>query len=141
MPFEYHPLTTDDDMSGFINEDYLSREAQFGDEYEINQNKDNIIEDAEVKKHSVKRVFGYPISIPFIISNEFCERFSYYGMRTILMIYMTDKLKMGTDEATNWYHEFVALCFAAPLLGAIIADVFIGKFYPLFVESDPVCFC
>ena len=54
----------------------------------------------------------------------------------VLMIYLTEKLMMGNDEATNWYHEFVALCFATPLLGALIADVFIGKF--LYVVSNKI---
>ena len=35
---------------------------------------------------------------------------------------------MSDETATLWFHEFAALCYATPLLGAIIADVFIGKF-------------
>ena len=46
----------------------------------------------------------------------------------VLTIYMTDKLMMPKEEASDWYHEFVALCYATPLLGALIADVFIGKY-------------
>ena len=44
--------------------------------------------DNAAKKQQVPRVLGYPVSIPFIIANEFCERFSYYGMmgeRNILL--------------------------------------------------------
>ncbi|XP_063674191.1 peptide transporter family 1-like isoform X2 [Bolinopsis microptera] len=89
----------------------------------------------EKKRERVKRVFGFPISIPFIISNEFCERFSYYGMRTILTIYFTKKLSMSDETATLWFHEFAALCYATPLLGAIIADVFIGKFMTILIMS------
>ena len=46
----------------------------------------------------------------------------------VLTIYMTDKLMMPKEEASDWYPEFAALCYATPLLGALIADVFIGKY-------------
>ena len=46
----------------------------------------------------------------------------------VLTIYLTEKLLMDKEEATVWYHEFVALCNATPLIGALLADVFLGKF-------------
>ena len=46
----------------------------------------------------------------------------------VLTLYLTEKLMLDKGVATDWYHEFVALCYATPLLGAIIADVFLGKF-------------
>lgn len=101
--------------------------------------KDDIDDKILLKKQSVKRVFGYPITIPFIISNEFCERFSYYGMRTVLTIYLTKKLMMNKDDASDWYHEFVALCYATPLLGALIADVFLGKYLTILILSMVYC--
>ncbi|KAL5262489.1 hypothetical protein ACHWQZ_G008026 [Mnemiopsis leidyi] len=105
----------------------------------ISEPKDDIDDAILLKKQSVKRIFGYPITIPFIISNEFCERFSYYGMRTVLTIYMTEKLLMSNEEASDWYHEFVALCYATPLLGALIADVFIGKYLTILILSMVYC--
>jgi solute carrier family 15 oligopeptide transporter 1 len=42
----------------------------------------------------------YPISILFIIGNEFCERFSFYGMKAILSIYLKKKLHFPEDTAT-----------------------------------------
>lgn len=92
-----------------------------------------------LQRQRVKRIFGYPITIPFIISNEFCERFSYYGMRTVLMIYLTDKVMMSDGEATDWYHVFIALCYATPLIGALIADIFIGKFLTILFLSMVYC--
>lgn len=41
---------------------------------------------------------------------------------------MTEKLMMSKDDTKFWYHEFVALCYATPVLGAIVADVFLGKY-------------
>uniref|UniRef100_A0A3B3VNC1 Solute carrier family 15 member 1 n=1 Tax=Poecilia latipinna TaxID=48699 RepID=A0A3B3VNC1_9TELE len=73
-------------------------------------------------------IFGYPLSIFFIVVNEFCERFSYYGMRAVLVLYFKYFLKWDDDFSTTIYHTFVALCYLTPILGAIIADSWLGKF-------------
>nr|XP_056717668.1 solute carrier family 15 member 1-like [Euleptes europaea] len=72
--------------------------------------------------------FGYPISIFFIVVSEFCERFSYYGMRAVLVLYFKYFLDWNDDLSTAIFHTFVALCFLTPILGALIADSFLGKF-------------
>ncbi|KAM4537982.1 solute carrier family 15 member 1b [Fundulus diaphanus] len=79
------------------------------------------------KKRSVT-VCGYPLSIFFIVVNEFCERFSYYGMRAVLVLYFKYFLKWDDDFSTTIYHTFVALCYLSPILGAIVADSWLGKF-------------
>ncbi|XP_012413720.1 solute carrier family 15 member 1 [Trichechus manatus latirostris] len=71
---------------------------------------------------------GYPLSIFFIVVNEFCERFSYYGMRAILVLYFTRFLGWDDDLSTAIYHTFVALCYLMPILGALMADSWLGKF-------------
>ncbi|NXF06907.1 S15A1 protein, partial [Smithornis capensis] len=71
---------------------------------------------------------GCPVSIFFIVINEFCERFSYYGMRAVLVLYFTYFLRWDDNLATAIYHTFVALCYLTPILGAIIADSWLGKF-------------
>ncbi|XP_034533544.1 solute carrier family 15 member 1b isoform X2 [Notolabrus celidotus] len=82
----------------------------------------------KTKKQKSATIFGYPISIFFIVVNEFCERFSYYGMRAVLVLYFKYFLKWDDDFATTIYHTFVALCYLTPILGAIIADSWLGKF-------------
>ncbi|XP_027794642.1 solute carrier family 15 member 1 [Marmota flaviventris] len=72
--------------------------------------------------------FGYPLSIFFIVVNEFCERFSYYGMRAILILYFTNFIGWDDNLSTAIYHTFVALCYLTPILGALIADSWLGKF-------------
>ncbi|XP_041440215.1 solute carrier family 15 member 1 [Xenopus laevis] len=72
--------------------------------------------------------FGYPLSIFFIVINEFCERFSYYGMRAVLVLYFKYFLQWDDNLATVIYHTFVAICYLTPILGAIIADSWLGKF-------------
>ncbi|KAM8871572.1 solute carrier family 15 member 1b [Synchiropus picturatus] len=84
--------------------------------------------DEKKKKSKSATVCGFPISIFFIVVNEFCERFSYYGMRAVLVLYFKYFLKWDDDLATTIYHTFVALCYLTPILGAIIADSWLGKF-------------
>ncbi|NXH89894.1 S15A1 protein, partial [Edolisoma coerulescens] len=72
--------------------------------------------------------FGFPLSIFFIVINEFCERFSYYGMKAVLILYFKYFLHWEDNLATAIYHTFVALCYLTPILGAIIADSWLGKF-------------
>ncbi|NXX11602.1 S15A1 protein, partial [Podargus strigoides] len=72
--------------------------------------------------------FGYPLSIFFIVVNEFCERFSAYGMRAVLVLYFKYFLQWDDNLSTAIYHTFVALCYLTPILGALIADSWLGKF-------------
>ncbi|XP_022358396.1 solute carrier family 15 member 1 [Enhydra lutris kenyoni] len=72
--------------------------------------------------------FGYPLSIFFIVVNEFCERFSYYGMRALLILYFRRFIGWDDNLSTAIYHTFVALCYLTPILGALIADSWLGKF-------------
>ncbi|XP_006832125.1 PREDICTED: solute carrier family 15 member 1 [Chrysochloris asiatica] len=72
--------------------------------------------------------FGYPLSIFFIVINEFCERFSYYGMRALLILYFRRFIGWDDNLSTAIYHTFVALCYLTPILGALIADSWLGKF-------------
>ncbi|XP_004712281.1 solute carrier family 15 member 2 isoform X1 [Echinops telfairi] len=71
---------------------------------------------------------NYPLSIAFIVVNEFCERFSYYGMKAVLTLYFLYYLHWHEDTATSVYHAFSSLCYFTPLLGAAIADSWLGKF-------------
>uniref|UniRef100_A0A672IGB5 Solute carrier family 15 member 1 n=1 Tax=Salarias fasciatus TaxID=181472 RepID=A0A672IGB5_SALFA len=67
--------------------------------------------------------------------NEFCERFSYYGMRAVLVLYFKYFLRWDDDLATSIYHTFVALCYLTPILGAIVADSWLGKFKTIIYLS------
>ncbi|XP_058460063.1 peptide transporter family 1 isoform X2 [Malaya genurostris] len=77
----------------------------------------------------------YPRSIPFIISNEFCERFNYYGMRTVLVLYLTRKLDYDDDTATVMYHSFTTLVYFMCIFGAIISDSWLGRFRTIWSLS------
>jgi proton-dependent oligopeptide transporter, POT family len=76
-----------------------------------------------------------PAGIPYIIANEFAERFCYYGINAILSIYMVQFLQFGEAQATTWQSLFKSGAYFFPLLGAIISDVFWGKFRTIIVFS------
>ncbi|XP_040004174.1 solute carrier family 15 member 2 isoform X2 [Xiphias gladius] len=78
---------------------------------------------------------NYPVSICFVVVNEFCERFSYYGMRAVLTLYFLNYLHWDKDLSTAVYHAFSSLCYFTPLLGAIIADSWLGKFKTIIYLS------
>ncbi|XP_014761080.2 peptide transporter family 1 isoform X1 [Drosophila ananassae] len=77
----------------------------------------------------------YPKSVGFIISNEFCERFNYYGMRTILVLYLTNKLGYNEETSTVLFHIFTMLVYIFPLIGALIADGWLGKYKTILYLS------
>jgi len=89
-----------------------------------------------------------PGGIPYIIGNEAAERFSFYGMKGILVVFMTQYLHMMPDEVTGalsdakakeWYHYFTSAVYFFPILGALIADSFLGKYYTIMILSVVYC--
>jgi POT family proton-dependent oligopeptide transporter len=90
---------------------------------------------------------GMPGGIPYIIGNETAERFSYYGMRAILVVFMTQYLVnsngvldvMGEEEAKGWFHLFVSAVYVTPLLGALISDGLLGKYRTIILLSLIYC--
>lgn len=77
----------------------------------------------------------YPKHVFFIVANEFCERFSYYGLRTVLVLYLKSALGFTDSKATISFHLFATLCYLTPILGAIMADSFLGKFRTILYLS------
>ena len=82
-----------------------------------------------------------PPGIPYIVGNEAAERFSFYGMKAILAVYMTQYLMdasghravMSENDATEWVHLFNAAAYFFPLIGALVSDGFWGK-YPTIMR-------
>lgn len=88
-----------------------------------------------------------PPGVPYIVGNEAAERFSYYGLRAILMVYMTQYLlnsegqsaPMDKLEATRAYHIFQFAVYLFPILGAIISDAWLGKYRTIIWVSLIYC--
>jgi len=88
-----------------------------------------------------------PKGIPYIIVNDIAERFSFYGMRAILVIFMTQYLMgsnglldtMSEEDATSYFHLFVSTAYFLPILGAILADAVWGKYRTIIILSLIYC--
>ena len=88
-----------------------------------------------------------PSGIPFIVANEAAEHFSYYGMRAILVIFMTQYLMnsageldvMNENEAQGYFHLFVSAVYFMPIFGALLADGLIGKYRTILFLSLFYC--
>ncbi len=70
----------------------------------------------------------FPPQIKFLAWNEGCERFSFYGMSSILTIYMARHLGLRESDAEANYHLFVFAVYVTPLVGAWLADRFFGRY-------------
>lgn len=81
----------------------------------------------------------FPPQIKFIVGNEACERYSYYGMKSILVVFMIQVLLMQETHATWVYHQFSSLCYLFPLAGAFISDRIWGKYKTILYLSLVYC--
>jgi proton-dependent oligopeptide transporter, POT family len=70
----------------------------------------------------------FPRSVKYILGNEACERFSFYGMSTILVPYMQQFLGWERNRAEGVYHDFVAAAYAMTVVGAWLSDRFFGRY-------------
>jgi POT family proton-dependent oligopeptide transporter len=96
---------------------------------------------------SPPKITTMPPGVPYIVGNEAAERFSYYGMNSILTIFMAKYLLdksghlsvMTPANAEAWYHTFVSALYFLPIFGAILADAVFGKFWVVFWISIVYC--
>ncbi|MBM3862335.1 MAG: POT family MFS transporter [Verrucomicrobia bacterium] len=91
---------------------------------------------------------GMPPGVPHIIGNEAAERFSFYGMKAVLAVFMVNYLHlmdghgaagMSEADATARVHLFNGAVYLTPLLGALLADIFIGKYRTIILLSLVYC--
>jgi POT family proton-dependent oligopeptide transporter len=88
-----------------------------------------------------------PPGVPYIVGNEAAERFSFYGLRAILVVYMTKYLMdrsgqtapLSESHATEIYHQFMSAAYFAPLIGAVISDIWWGKYKTIMILSLIYC--
>ena len=70
---------------------------------------------------------GHPKGLYVLFATEFWERFSYYGMRAIFVLFMTDKLLFNKAYASNIYGSYTGLVYLTPLIGGYVADRYWGN--------------
>jgi POT family proton-dependent oligopeptide transporter len=82
-----------------------------------------------------RALLGHPRGLGLLFVTEMWERFSYYGMRAILVLYLVNALKWDTAHAANLYGTYTMLAFLTPVIGGYLADQFIGTRRSLVVGS------
>ncbi len=70
---------------------------------------------------------GHPKGLYFLFFTEMWERFSYYGMRAIFMLFMTSVLMMSDKDASEIYGSYTGLVYLTPLLGGYLCDRYLGN--------------
>ncbi|BDG09344.1 POT family MFS transporter [Anaeromyxobacter paludicola] len=81
---------------------------------------------------AIDRPQRFPPQIKFLAWNEACERFSYYGVTSVLTIHMVRNLLLRESSAEAAYHLFGTAVYLTPLLGAWVADRFWGRYRTVF---------
>src|SRR5262245_43003986 len=86
----------------------------------------------------------WPRQIKYIVGNEACERFSYYGMRSILAGYIIGEIARGglgqtVDTSTSIIHLFIFANYFMPLFGAWLSDRIIGRYHTILWVSLFYC--
>lgn len=81
----------------------------------------------------------WPYQVRYIIGNEAAERFSYYGMVSILMVYITGVLEQSKDDAAFIIHGFKFVNYFMPLLGAWVSDRLLGRYRTILWISLAYC--
>ena len=94
---------------------------------------------------TAKTKLKIPRGVPYILGSEFSERLSYFGMRSILSLFLVSHffnphgiagLTVEAEAKSNAYtHAFSTLVYFTPLLGAILADWFLGKYRVILFGS------
>ncbi|MYM59704.1 MFS transporter [Vibrio sp. OCN044] len=79
-----------------------------------------------------RQILGHPRGLFLLFGTELWERFSYYGMRAILVLYLTDKTINGglgwtTKDALDLYGIYTGLVYITPLIGGWLADNYLGQ--------------
>eukprot|EP00002_Diphylleia_rotans_P000664 TRINITY_DN1033_c0_g1_i1.p1 TRINITY_DN1033_c0_g1~~TRINITY_DN1033_c0_g1_i1.p1 ORF type:complete len:532 (-),score=117.18 TRINITY_DN1033_c0_g1_i1:452-2047(-) len=76
-----------------------------------------------------------PKSVPYILAQECCERFSFYGMKTVLFVYLNEYHNFSDNTSTAIVHLFIAYAYLTPLVGGILSDSYLGKYKTILYLS------
>ncbi len=74
-----------------------------------------------------RELLGHPIGLSICFLTEMWERFSYYGMRALLIFYLTEHFLFPAGEANLIYGTYIGLAYLLPILGGYFADRYLGS--------------
>src|SRR5690349_10991553 len=77
--------------------------------------------------------FGHPRGLSTLFFTEMWERFSYYGMRAFLILYMVHALGFDDKHAGSVYGTYTSSAWAAAIFGGIIADRWLGQYRSVLI--------
>src|SRR5579864_3277208 len=114
--------------------------------------------DYRVGPNDDRAFLGHPKGLGFLGFTEGCERFSYYSMQTLLVLYMVNYLLLpgrmehvigrnwlqmhlylgmsGQPLASSIFGTYTSLVYGTPILGGIIADKWLGRDTTLIIRSE-----
>jgi len=73
-----------------------------------------------------RTLFGHPYGLYTLFFTELWERFSFYGMRALLILYMVNHFFWSQEDASSLLGTYAALAYGVPVLGGLIADKYLG---------------
>ncbi len=131
---------------------YIEPYGQVARRLEINCISDikGVVQSIMAKKEYLKAPLPskkMPAGVPYILTTEASERFAFYGMSSILVVFMTTYLRgangtlnvMADEPAKAWFHWFTSAVYFMPLIGAVISDLWLGKFKTIIWFSMLYC--
>ncbi|TXG74260.1 hypothetical protein EZV62_002839 [Acer yangbiense] len=86
-------------------------------------------------KPANKKKTGTWKACPFILGNECCERLAYYGMSSNLVRYFKHRLNQSSATATKSNQDWGGTCYITPLIGAFVADAYLGRYWTIAIFS------
>eukprot|EP01026_Neomeris_dumetosa_P055140 TRINITY_DN49928_c0_g1_i10.p1 TRINITY_DN49928_c0_g1~~TRINITY_DN49928_c0_g1_i10.p1 ORF type:complete len:549 (-),score=54.66 TRINITY_DN49928_c0_g1_i10:308-1954(-) len=113
-------------MAGEQQDDYEAKQPLLTSEY-----KD--VEEANGFEKPKKKRSTLLTITPFILGNEFCERLAYYGLVSNLQVYFTQVMGIAPATSATQLGLFSGTCMFTPILGAILADSFWGRYKTIIV--------
>ena len=102
----------------------------FGDKLHANHSNLNevLMTDSEVQGTSAEKTFlGHPRGLFILFLTEMWERFSYYGMRGLLILYLTQHFLFSDEESSVLYGAYTALVYVMTIIGGSLADKYLGS--------------
>ncbi|KAF3449695.1 hypothetical protein FNV43_RR10426 [Rhamnella rubrinervis] len=86
-------------------------------------------------KPAIKKKTGTWKACPYILGNECCERLAYYGINTNLVNYLKFQLNQRNVVAVNNVTNWSGTCYVTPLVGAFLADAYLGRYWTIAAFS------
>ena len=80
-----------------------------------------------------EQVYRHPSGLKVLFFTEMWERFSYYGMRALLVLYLVTSLDLSESNALHIYAVYTGLVYLTPIFGGYLADRFLGPQKAIFI--------